>query len=172
VTEQTHEQEDQHAGGLDLGAGWIDRDAGLGYIAIDHQQQAYVQLPHPSQRALALEDQAEQRQAQAHAAELADALENRAWILARSGHQFRTHSEVLATRWRAAAPCDGCGHLEACRCAGETLADRRRVPSVGNRAGLRRLQRERVEAKSVTERRLEALQAELTHLRALVAGGR
>jgi hypothetical protein len=152
---------------LDWGTGWIVDDSRYGYVAIDHAAEAYAVLPGASQRALRIEDQRARREAEEAVTDLAEQMANKAWALQRSGHQVRSGAEVLAgVRWRAAEPCS-CGHLELCRCPGETMADRAKAKAdVGNRPAMRARQLEREAAMTPEQRELRELRGELTHLRA------
>jgi hypothetical protein len=153
---------------LDWGAGWIQNTAGYGYAVVDHDQEAFAVLPATSQRALQLEEARGRREQAEAAAAFADRVANYQFAKQRAGHSFRSGSEVLAGfRWPKATPC-ACGHVEVCRCPGETLADREKAKAGLSRRALRNRQLEREAALSPEQRELREIRGELTHLRAML----
>lgn len=165
-------------GGIRMGAGWVEEVDGLGWTVLDHAQETYAVLPATAQRAIALEE-ARGRRAQA---EEEAAAEDRAMahlVRWRSlGGQTRPPSELLAdvSLQMDRADRKEASRLRAAVAAGELALEP--VPRSGLRSEqfeMRRQQRERAEAQAARPAvgaDVDQLQAEITHLRALLAAER
>jgi hypothetical protein len=161
--------------GVEFGCGWVGEDPRLGYVAVDHSQEVYIQLPATSQRTLALEDSRARREAVERAAHWQDVAEERAFRWVQQGGQVRTSAELIAD---VSVQMDRADRREESRVRSAVLAgelELQPVPTPGLRSErfqMEREQRERAEAQAVRQvqgSELDELRQEVTHLKSLLA---
>jgi hypothetical protein len=160
---------------VEFGCGWVAEDSRLGYIALDHSQQVYIQIPPTAQRAMALEDSRARREAAELEAGAKDREDERVWRARSMGFEPSTPME---TATRVFAQQDRVDRREAARvrmglAAGELEVAPVPPPSLRSEAPeMRRRHAERKAAEAARQvqgSELDALRQEVTHLKALLA---
>jgi hypothetical protein len=153
--------------GIRMGCGWV-QDTPAGFAIVDHEQEAYAVLPESSQRALRLEDSRARRQQGEEDAAAEERAMARAFRWRSLGYEPTSWAERVAIMSRQT---DAADRREESRIRSAVLRgelELQPTPAPGLRSQrfeMERQQRERVEARTPEQVRLDELQAEVTQLK-------
>jgi hypothetical protein len=154
-----------------MGCGWVQEHKDFGMVAVDHEQEAYAVLPAGAQRQMARDD-AEARRQRAEWAEGAEERDaSRAFRWRTLVGELRTPAELIADTFRRMDRADRQeeARVRAAVLGGEVELAQVPAPSLRTeRLAMERAQRERAEARSPEQVRLDELQAQVTQLKSKV----